>query len=69
MANNGTIIVAGLTGLAVGAALGMLVAPHSGEENRAILKEKAEQVRRSARDMANKMARRGQQSISDSDTA
>jgi gas vesicle protein len=49
----------------VGAALGMLYAPRSGEENRAMLKEKAEMVRERAMEMKGKMMRRGEQQASD----
>jgi gas vesicle protein len=69
VANNGTIIGAGLAGLVVGAALGLLYAPRSGEENRAMLKEKAEMVKERAKDMKGKMMRRDQQIANDMDSA
>jgi gas vesicle protein len=68
MANNGTIIGAGLTGLAVGLALGMLYAPHSGEENRQMIMEKAEQVKMRAMEMREKMMRHGQNDAAEMQT-
>jgi len=47
-----------LVGLAVGAAVGMLLAPKSGADTRAMLKEKAEDVRGKAGDTV-KRVRRG----------
>jgi gas vesicle protein len=61
MANNGTIIGAGLAGLALGAALGLLYAPRSGEESRQMMMEKAEQMKMRALEMKTKMMRRGQE--------
>ncbi len=60
MANNGTIIGAGLAGLAVGVALGLLYAPHSGAETRQTLKDRASQVRARAGEVAHRVMHRGQ---------
>ena len=59
-----------LTGLGIGAAVGLLFAPHSGEETRQILMSKAEEGRdfvkkraRDARDQAEQWAVRGKEVI------
>jgi len=48
-----------LSGLAVGAAIGLLVAPKSGIETRAMLKEKAEGMRAKASETMSRMRMRG----------
>ncbi len=48
-----------LSGLVVGAAVGMLVAPKSGAETRYMLKEKAGDMRAKASEKMNRMRRRG----------
>ena len=59
-----------LVGLGIGAAVGILFAPHSGEETRQILMSKAEEGRdfvkkraRDARDQAEQWAARGKEVI------
>ena len=59
-----------LAGLGIGAAVGLLFAPHSGEETRQILMSKAEEGRdyvkkraRDARDQAEQWAARGKEVI------
>ena len=59
-----------LAGLGIGAAVGILFAPHSGEETRQILMSKAEEGRdyvkkraRDARDQAEQWAARGKEVI------
>ena len=48
-----------LSGLVVGAAVGMLVAPKSGVDTRDMLKEKAEDMRTKAGETVNRLRRRG----------
>ena len=52
-----------LSGLAVGAAIGMLVAPKAGVETRATLKEKAGDIRTKASDTVSRLRHRGERAI------
>ncbi len=52
--NNGEVIMAGLAGIALGVAIGILFAPAAGAQTRQMIKEKADQVKEHADELANK---------------
>lgn len=70
--NGGSGVLWFLTGLGIGAVVGILYAPHSGEETREILMQKAEEGRdfvrersKDARTQAEKWAEKGKQVINE----
>ena len=68
MSDNDTtsgLVIVFIVGAAIGLALGFLYAPHTGEETRALIREKAERTKEKAEDIIEEARERAKRIIAD----